>query len=110
MFLSQVGTGRSEISARLRGERSRLGSIKSADELGGIPVTVIDLSAIESPDSLGHFKSGTSPDVIAFVNAVHKAGGGVFNEGKQRGLIQGSVAVLQQGTNILLSPLGSAAQ
>ena len=99
-----------KISARLRGERSRLGSIKSADELGGIPVTVIDLSAIESSDSLGHFKSATSPDVIAFVNAVHKAGGGVFNEGRQRGLVQGSVAVLQQGTNILLSPLGSTTQ
>ena len=99
-----------KISARLRGEHSRLGSIKSADELGDIPVTLIDLSAIESSDPLGHFKSGTSPDVIAFVNALHKSGGGVFNEGRQRGLIQGSVTAIQQGSNILLAPLGSAAQ
>ena len=97
------------ISARLRGEQSRLGSIKSADELGGLPVTVIDLSAVESPDALGHFKPGTSPSVIAFVSALHKSGGGVFNQGKQRGLIEGSVAVVQQGTDILLAPLGGAA-
>ena len=69
-------------------------------------MTVIDLSAVESSDALGHFKSGTSPTVIAFVSALHKSGGGVFNEGKQRGLIQGSVAVVQQGTDILLAPLG----
>ena len=97
-----------KISARLRGERSRLGSINSADELGGLPVTVIDLSAVESPDALGHFKAGTSPSVVAVVSALHKSGGGVFNQGKQRGLIEGSVAVVQQGTDILLAPLGAA--
>ena len=97
------------ISARLRGEQTRLGSIKSADELGGLPVTVIDLSAVESPDALGHFKPGTSPSVIAFVSALHKSGVGVFTQGKQRGLIEGSVAVVQQGTDILLEPLGGPA-
>ena len=97
------------VSARLRGGQPRLGSIKSADELGGLPVTVIDLSAVESPDALGHFKPGTSPSVIAFVSALHKSGVGVFNQGKQRGLIEGSVAVVQQGTDILLEPPGGAA-
>ena len=72
-------------------------------------MTVIDLSAVESPDALGHFKPGTSPTVIAFVSALHKSGVGVFNQGKQRGLIEGSVAVVQQGTDILLEPLGGAA-
>ncbi len=57
---------------------------------------------MESPDALGHFKAGTSPSVIAFVSALHKSGGGVFNQGKQRGLIAGNVAVVQQGTDILL--------
>ena len=97
------------ISARLRGEHSRLGSIKSADELGGLPVTVIDLSAVVSPDVLGHFKPGTSPTVIAFVSALYKSGGGVFNQGNQNGLIQSSVAVVQQGSDILLAPLGGEA-
>ncbi len=97
-----------KISARLRGEHSRLGSIKSANELGGLPVTVIDLSAVESPDTLGHFKAGTSPAVVAFVRALHRSGGAVFNEGKQRGLIEGSVAAVQQGTDILLAPLGAS--
>ncbi|WP_167378817.1 alpha/beta hydrolase [Mesorhizobium prunaredense] len=97
-------------SARLRGERSRLGSIKSADELGGLPVTVVDLSAVESPDSLGHFKAGTSPSVVAFVRALHTSGGGAFNQGNQPGLISGNVAVVQQGSNILLKPVGGAAR
>ena len=99
-----------KISARLRGEHERLGSIKSADELGGLPVTVVDLSAVKSTDTLGHFKAGTSPNVIAFVNALHKSGVGVFNEGKRRGLIEGSVAIVQQGTDILLAPLGAASR
>ena len=98
------------MSARLRGEHSRLGSIKSADELGGLPVTVIDLSAVKSPDALGHFKAGTSPSVVAFVRALRESGGGVFDQGKQRGLIEGSVAVVQQGTDILLKPLDGAAR
>ena len=75
----------------------------------GSPVTVIDLSAVENPDALGHFKPGTSPSVIAFVSALHKSGGEVFNPGKQRGLIEGSVAVVQQGTDMSVAPLGGAA-
>ena len=99
-----------KISARLRGEHERLGSIRSADELGGLPVTVIDLSAVKSTDTLGHFKAGTSPTVIAFVSALHREGVGVFNEGKRRGLVEGSVAVVQQGTDLLLAPLGAASR
>ena len=73
-------------------------------------MTVVDLSAVKSTDTLGHFKAGTSPNVIAFVNALHKSGVGVFNEGKRRGLIEGSVAIVQQGTDILLAPLGAASR
>ena len=71
-------------------------------------MTVIDLSAVESPDPLGHFKSGASPAVVAFVRALRESGGEVFNQGKQRGLIEGSVAVIQRGTDIVLAPLGGA--
>ena len=35
-------------------------------------MTVVDLSAVKSTDTLGHFKAGTSPNVIAFVNALHR--------------------------------------
>src|SRR3982750_2689513 len=41
--------------------------------------------------------SGLDADVVAFVSALRKSGSGVFDEGKQRGLIQGSVAIVQQG-------------
>ena len=74
------------------------------------PITVVDLSAVKSTDALGHLKAGASPNVIAFVNALHKSGVGVFNEGKRRGLIEGSVAIVQQGTDILLAPLGVSAR
>src|SRR3982750_731495 len=41
--------------------------------------------------------AGLGADVVAFVSALRKSGSGVFDEGKQRGLIQGSVAIVQQG-------------
>jgi esterase/lipase superfamily enzyme len=92
------------LSARIRGERKRLGSISGIDELDGLDVTVIDLGQLERNDRLGHFKLGTSPELIAFVRGLQLTGLQVF-AGRQRGVIQTSVAFIQAGTDILIAPL-----
>ena len=95
------------LSARLRGERERLGSIRSAGDLGGLDVGVVDLSAVKSVDMLGHFKSGTSPAIIDFVRRLRASGLEVFDQGGQPGLIETSVSVVQEGTDILVAPLAT---
>jgi esterase/lipase superfamily enzyme len=94
------------VSARLRGQQDRLGSIRSQAELGGLDVGVLDLSSIESGDSLGHFKAGTSPEVIAFVRAPHESGQEVF-EGRQPGLLESGASLIQQGADVVIEPLAT---
>lgn len=94
-------------SARLRGQKARLGSINSVNDLGGLDVTVVDLSAIESEDMTGHLKSGTSPEVIAMVQALREQGLGVLSSNEQPGLIGASVGLFRVGTDQLIAPLAS---
>ena len=94
-------------SAKLRGESERLGSIKSVDELGGLNVTVIDVTNVESADSLGHFKEATSPAVIAWAKALRASGTGIFDQGKKPGLIEGSAALIQEGASIVVAPIAA---
>ena len=95
------------LSALLRGQRERLGSIHNADELRKLGVGVVDLTGVESADALGHFKSGTSPAVIDFIRRLHAAGFEVFAQGERPGFIGTSVSVVQEGTDIVVAPLAT---
>jgi esterase/lipase superfamily enzyme len=57
------------VSAFIRGETRRVGSIASPEELGDVAVTVIDVSNVDSADSLGHFAVATSPALISLFRA-----------------------------------------
>ena len=92
-------------SARLRGQKDRLGSIGSVAELGGLDVTVVDLSAIESEDVTGHLKVGTSPEVIELIQGLRAQGLGVLSSNEQPGLIGASVGLFRIGTDELINPL-----
>lgn len=86
------------LSALLRGEKDRLGSIRSTDELGGLDVTVIDFSAVEG-DAVGHFKV-TSPAVAAYVRSLHASGEAAIGGRGATGVITGDVAFGQEGAEI----------
>lgn len=53
------------ISAWLRGEHDRLGSLRDESELGGLPVTIYDITEVEAGDPLDHFAAATSPALLA---------------------------------------------
>jgi esterase/lipase superfamily enzyme len=91
-------------SAKLRGESSRVGSVRTREELGGIDVAVIDLSAIESPDALGHFKAAASPDVIALIQKLRGSGVAMFDDGQKVGLFNRGAAIIQGATGAILQP------
>ena len=52
------------LSAWLTGTPARLGAIRSSDRLGGLPVEIIDLSAVEGGDTAGHATAFTAPAAI----------------------------------------------
>lgn len=91
-------------SAMLRGQKTRLGSISSVDDLGGLDVNVIDLSAIDPNDASGHFKVGTSPEVISMIQALRAQSLRAMNANEKPGPIVASVGLLRAGTNKLMSP------
>lgn len=96
-----------KVSAFIRGDEKRLGAVRSNAELGGLDVAIVDLSAIESSDSMGHLKSATTPAVIEFINGLRASGVNIFSQGTQPGLIESSVALVQSGTNIIVAPVVS---
>jgi esterase/lipase superfamily enzyme len=94
-----------EVSARMRGETDRLGSVRSTAELGGLDVTVIDVTQVRSTDFLGHLKEGTSPALIAFLDNMGGRGIDVLDGDVPGTLVQGGLSLIQQGANIVLAPL-----
>ena len=62
-------------SALLRGERDRVGSVRSAAELGGLPVLVYDVSAVQAGDPFGHFAVADSPALIGFLRGLGAGSG-----------------------------------
>lgn len=92
-------------SARLRGQKTRLGSIKSVEQLGGLDVNVIDLSAIDSDEATGHFKVGTSPQVIAMIQGLRAQGLGALSANEKPGPIAASVGLFRVGTDKIVAPL-----
>lgn len=94
-----------EVSSRIRGEHDRLGSIRSRAELGGLDVTVIDVSQVKSSTFMGHLKEGESPAMIDFVDKLHAEDLDAFDGDIAGSLLQGGVSLIQQGLNIVTAPL-----
>ncbi|WP_415922444.1 alpha/beta hydrolase [Tateyamaria sp. SN6-1] len=51
-------------SARLRGQPSQLGNINDVDDIGDLPITVLDVSAFTDRQSGNHFIAAGSPALI----------------------------------------------
>lgn len=94
-----------EISALLRGEKDRVGSIRSPAELGGLDVTVIDLTNVASVDAMGHLKEAESPAVIEFAQKLRTKGVVPFDTGGDGAFLRGGISLVQQGAAVVLQPL-----
>ena len=93
-------------SARLRGEERRLGLVNSIRELAGLDVGLVDVTTIKSGDRIGHFKVGTSPEVISFIRGLHESGQAVF-AGRQPGILESGASLIQQGSDVIVTPLSA---
>lgn len=95
------------ISSLLRFQSERLGSISSVSSVAGLPVTVIDLSGVQTDtDPLRHFKVATSPAMIAMFAGMGEFGSQIFEESSRRpGLLDTTITVVQDVTEVVLTPL-----
>lgn len=94
-----------KLSAVIRGQRTRVGQVRSTDELGGLDVAVIDLSEIESKGKADHLKVGTSPELIAFIQSIQASGVAIFDDGQKRGLLDQGAVLLQGATGVVINSL-----
>lgn len=90
-------------SSLIRGERTRVGSVRSTEELGVPGVRVIDISDVRDPGFTDHFAVATSPELLAFLHSLR--GGGLNALDQAVGPFEAGVAIVQQGAGLVLAPL-----
>ena len=95
-------------SALLRGSGERLGALADTSQIPGLPVTIIDLTAVNgNSDSLNHFKVATSPVMISIFSGMSVFGTEILSdEARQPGLIGSGVNVVQNTASVVLAPFG----
>ncbi|WP_420863741.1 alpha/beta hydrolase [Algirhabdus cladophorae] len=62
------------LSSILVGRKARLGAINTAEEVAGLPVTVVDLSNLADGEAGNHLTLASSPAAVAFVGGLIAAG------------------------------------
>lgn len=92
------------LSARLTGQRNRLGNITSLKPVEEFRVQVIDVTSFSTGD--GHFTLGTSPAVISIFARGDDLGAAFRGDRAGRaGVIPGTLLTLQNATELILLPV-----
>ncbi|KGB83764.1 hypothetical protein JT55_01095 [Rhodovulum sp. NI22] len=100
-----------DLSARLTGERNRLGNVRSIEKFADLNVTIVDVTGFSGVRDLGHFTIGSSPALISILGKQKALETLIKGDTSgQTGLVQGTVLTVQQATEIVLSPITSLAQ
>jgi esterase/lipase superfamily enzyme len=94
------------LSARLTGQRERLGNIATPEAVAEFNVTVVDISAFSGGGGLNHFAVGNSPELIRLLNRLPEVDN-AFQTGRSArpGLLPGTILTVQNATEVILSPL-----
>lgn len=92
------------LSALITGEPSRLGNIRDLNQVAGLDVRVVDVTAFSS--GTGHFTVGDSPELIALIDKIGsvQAAFDSDNAGKV-GLLPGIVLTARNTTAIVVKPV-----
>jgi len=99
------------LSARLSGERNRLGNLDTVRQVADLEVLVIDLSAYSSGDWFNHLVIAQSPALIRLFSNIEAAEIAFSGDMAGRtGLLPGTVLTVQNATGIILSPVSALAQ
>ncbi|WP_284165278.1 alpha/beta fold hydrolase [Frigidibacter sp. SD6-1] len=96
------------LSARLTGQRDRVGNLRDPSELADLEVTLIDTTAFSTGG--GHFNVGNSPALLSILGRIGDVDSAFASDRTGRpGLLGGVVLSLQSATQIILSPVTAIA-
>ena len=94
------------LSARLTGQRERLGSLKDLSQVADLKVTFMDVSAFAAGAS--HFALGDSPALILLMQRISEVEGAFEADRAARvGLLPGVVLTVQSATQVVLKPIAT---
>ena len=92
------------LSARLTGQRDRLGNLSNLDEVADLQVTVVDVAAFSV--GAGHFNLGNSPGLIRLLGRFDQVTQAFdADQAVRAGLIPGVVLTVRDATAVILSPV-----
>lgn len=92
------------LSARLTGQRDRLGNLANLDEVADLQVTVVDVAAFSV--GAGHFNVGNSPALIQLLGRFGEVTRAYdADQAVRAGLIPGVVLTVRDATAVILSPV-----
>lgn len=98
------------LSARLTGQRARLGNLQDFGAVADLDVILLDVSAFSDGSAFNHFSAASSPTLLSLfssIGAVEAALGG--ERAGRAGLFPGTVLTLQNATAIILTPVAAVA-
>lgn len=97
------------LSARLTGQRDKLGNLDDPRELGDLKVTLVDTTAFSTGS--GHFNVGNSPALLNILGNITDVDAAfAADRTGHTGLLGGVVLTVQNATQIVLSPVSAIAQ
>lgn len=106
-----VGSDRDKmlgLSARLTGQKERLGSLSDVSKVADLKVTFLDVGQFS--EGAGHFTLGDSPALIRLLDSVGQIEGAFESDRAKRvGLVPGVVMTVQNATQIVLTPVADIA-
>ncbi|WP_461305965.1 alpha/beta hydrolase [Albidovulum sp.] len=92
------------LSARISGQRNRLGNVTDAQRLADLKVTLIDTTAFSR--GVGHFDAATSPSLLAILGGIGSVDSAFRGDNAVRtGLFPGVALTVQNATEIILRPI-----
>ncbi len=92
------------LSARLSGQRDRLGNVTDVAEIADLKVTLLDTTAFST--GVGHFNAGNSPALLAILGGIADVDAALAaSQTGRTGLLPGAVLTVQSATQIVLSPV-----
>ena len=92
------------VSARLTGQKDRLGTLTDLTRVADLPITLLDTAAFDS--RAGHFNMGDSPSLLRLMDGIISVNASFGNEQAGRlGLLPGAVLTVQNATRVVLSPV-----
>ncbi len=91
------------LSARLTGQKQRLGTLTDPARLRDLAVTLIDVSAFSAGGSVNHFVTGSSPVLIQILSRAAELDASFKGDYAGRtGLLPGTVLTVQNATQIIM--------